>query len=546
MAPSAGRWRPTATSFPIATPRRGCFVWLSLVLGGCNDLAESPERTVSVQQPPAAPWPQELFVRDTSVLALEVTDDQGVRVTGLHVAWQSSDEDVVETRAIPPATTSHEDSLLAQLRIQIVTHRRGDAEISARVEQPGLAVALISQVVRVKERWSLVSAGGDHTCGLTIDHAAYCWGSGLLGNGFSGVSLIPTRVAGDLQFTTLAAGRSFTCGISAEGIGYCWGNNESGELGNGTTSDRFIPAPISSGVTLTSITAGSAYACALSGTSGYCWGFNTLGQLGDARVDRGFSLPTPDPPFDNCAPITGDVRCSKTPRQVRNPDEEDGPVLLSAIGPSEEHTCGLLNDGKAICWGQHARWGNLSLMPSDASIPVPGSLVFGALTSGLFHSCAIEKGANAVHCWGYDTYGQLGNPAAASNVACDTAPCSLVPVPVQGAAKFVQVSAGGNTTCATTEAGDGFCWGSNEFGQLGNGDSPLITTCHQVACSLEPVQMRTPAGSHLASISVGRQHACGVAFDGAAYCWGDGSGGKLGNNTTTRSAIPVRVEEPRD
>ncbi len=82
-----------------------------------------------------------------------------------------------------------------------------------------------------------VSPGGDHTCGVTAGGAAYCWGAnslGQVGDGTAGSDrLTPVPVAGGLQFGPINAGLAHTCAVTTEHQAYCWGNNNQGELGDG-------------------------------------------------------------------------------------------------------------------------------------------------------------------------------------------------------------------------------------------------------------------------------------------------------------------------
>ena len=128
-----------------------------------------------------------------------------------------------------------------------------------------------------------LDAGQDHTCGLTLGGAASCWGangSGQLGASGSGSST-PVTVQGGLTFTKLSSGGLHTCAVTSSGEAYCWGENSSGQLGNGTTSNSNSPVPVQGGLTFVSVSAGGAHTCGMSTEgSAYCWGENSVGQLG--------------------------------------------------------------------------------------------------------------------------------------------------------------------------------------------------------------------------------------------------------------------------
>jgi alpha-tubulin suppressor-like RCC1 family protein len=131
-----------------------------------------------------------------------------------------------------------------------------------------------------------VSAGRGRTCGVTTDGAAYCWGSGVLGNG-SDTSTTPVAVAGGLTFASVSTGDSYTCGVTTGGTAYCWG----GGLLAGANHYSATPVAVASGLTFASVSAGWTHACGVTtGGVAYCWGTNAHGELGDGTTtDR----PTP-------------------------------------------------------------------------------------------------------------------------------------------------------------------------------------------------------------------------------------------------------------
>jgi alpha-tubulin suppressor-like RCC1 family protein len=97
-------------------------------------------------------------------------------------------------------------------------------------------------------RFREVTAGEFHTCGVATGNVAYCWGADFnfqLGSGaLGGEGLTPVPVAGGLRFRQLSAGGDHTCGVTTGNVAYCWGTNTSGELGNGTTSPSHTPVAV--------------------------------------------------------------------------------------------------------------------------------------------------------------------------------------------------------------------------------------------------------------------------------------------------------------
>jgi alpha-tubulin suppressor-like RCC1 family protein len=82
-----------------------------------------------------------------------------------------------------------------------------------------------------------VSPGGDHACGVSTENLAYCWGSNSLGQLGTATGaadrLSPTAVSGGLKFKAIHAGMGHTCGVTLDDKAYCWGYNGQGQLGNG-------------------------------------------------------------------------------------------------------------------------------------------------------------------------------------------------------------------------------------------------------------------------------------------------------------------------
>jgi alpha-tubulin suppressor-like RCC1 family protein len=89
-----------------------------------------------------------------------------------------------------------------------------------------------------------LAVGQLHTCGVSNQYEAFCWGRGKAGQlGFQEEQVpTPTRVETELRFSSLAAGARHTCGISLEGRAYCWGWGQRGQLGHGRNDNS--PKPV--------------------------------------------------------------------------------------------------------------------------------------------------------------------------------------------------------------------------------------------------------------------------------------------------------------
>ena len=157
-----------------------------------------------------------------------------------------------------------------------------------------LTVASIPQPVTGGLSFTEIASGMDHACGITADGTAYCWGRSReyqLGHepGDYGFRVDPVPVSGGLKFTTLAGGWTHTCGITTDGTAYCWGEGLVGQLGDGANLEQQSPVPVLGGLKFQSISTGRYHTCGLA-TDGlaYCWGDNTSGQLGSGTPNANF------------------------------------------------------------------------------------------------------------------------------------------------------------------------------------------------------------------------------------------------------------------
>jgi alpha-tubulin suppressor-like RCC1 family protein len=200
---------------------------------------------------------------------------------------------------------------------------------------------------------------------------------------------------------------------------------------------------------------------------------------------------------------------------------------LSGAAAGVSFGCARKSDGTVWCWGSNGNGGKLgdgTGVSSNVPVQVKGLTGAETIAAGRGHACASTT-AKEVYCWGTNTFGQLGDPAKGS---------SNVPVKVPAglpAARAISIAAGGFHTCAVFEGGDVYCWGKNDNGQIGTG----MTSDKETS----PLKVTLPKAA--AEVVAGDLFTCARLIDGSVYCWGFGPYGQLGNSASASSSVPVSV-----
>ncbi len=194
------------------------------------------------------------------------------------------------------------------------------------------------------------------------------------------------------------------------------------------------------------------------------------------------------------------------------------------VAAGASHNCLLDGAGHAICWGRASdgQLGGDSTPVTAGPAPVSGGRSFTSIAAGESHTCGLTPLGEA-WCWGSDRNGQLGLGAPSSG-ACPLGPCATAPAKVAGNLTLTLLAASGDESCGLTATGVAWCWGLNTFGQLG---APAADSCPDGACSRTPVMVS--GGHHFDRLSVSSNgHVCGLTTEGSAWCWGLNHHGQLG------------------
>lgn len=336
-----------------------------------------------------------------------------------------------------------------------------------------------------------ISAGSYHTCGLTTDGTAWCWG-GATGPGGSSSGGRAAPVPGGHRFTQIGAGRYHNCALSTEGIVHCWTPGETGAGFCGPSDCGEVPEAVGARV-FQALAVGAQHSCALDLEGGaWCWGFNWMGETGSTRFGQ----------------------------TERDPIPVSDSLVFADIDANHGYTCALTVQGELYCWG----WGdvgqlavadrpqcdtNLAGAVHCSAKPILSSTAdrFTGISAGPSHACALNDEQHAM-CWGDNGQGQLGDSWFGVR---------FTPGPATDRSWSV-IEPGLGITCGITNSGNTYCWGLNQNGQLGTG----------TALDLTPTPQQVAGDVTFTELSAGLGHVCALTTTGAAYCWGDNRALQLG------------------
>jgi len=343
----------------------------------------------------------------------------------------------------------------------------------------------------VKYTAKALSAGDAHTCAILSDDSLKCWGlnaSGQLGIGNllskgdarseMGNNLPKVNLGTGKTAKFVSAGVGHTCAILNDDTLKCWGANTSGQLGYGNyvalNAPSASPVTFENGRTVRAVSAGIAHTCViLDDNTVHCWGNNADGQLG---LENNTNV---NAPSANAVYLGADLTATQ----------------ISSRG---DHSCAILNDGSAKCWGNN-RTGQLGQNNDNSTLPTIGAF-------------ADQMGNNLPAIYLGD--GRTALAITTSNLA------------QAGTSYF------GNT-CVILDDYTVKCWGANALYQLGRGiggTSSIGDNPAEMAAIL-PISLGT--GLNAQQISLGAQHVCAVLGSYTIKCWGWAGRGQLGQGRFT-------------
>lgn len=311
------------------------------------------------------------------------------------------------------------------------------------------------QVVDLPVRAVQVAAGVERSCAVTEDIKVWCWGrswGGSITPGLANGITSPVEVTGVSDLTHVRLGYRFTCGWASDASVHCWGINDFGQLlADGEGNALYASGPFE--FMPDDIVLGRSHGCFVGGTAVHCWGNNAQGQLGSPMATAYESAP-----IAVQAPFVG----------------------ASRIAAGRNHTCAVGDDGLVYCWGDNTvsqiTADTTNLVEPPTAIAWDGLASVELLAAGESTTCAwLDDGS--LYCWGGDrggnwgidiAYDELVFPPRRSDVADE------LPEPP------VQMTMGVGHICVRSASERLWCWGRDNWQQLGGIDPPPGRTIAEI------------------------------------------------------------------
>lgn len=393
----------------------------------------------------------------------------------------------------------------------------------AATARPPLPLGNVEQIV----------AGEAFTCVRGSGGAVRCWGSntlGQLGQGDPAPYRTDVSASSTIRFDTdekvieIAAAYETACALFEGGSVRCWGGNGAGERGSGDTVAKgrspgdmasLTPVDLGPDRAATRLYGGTRHFCVIlrSGGQVACWGHGRdndgrYGWLGNGRAGHVGDEP-------------GEMGSSLTLVPL--------PEATKELALAFASTCALGESGAVRCFGV-SRGGQLGIGPittedgsQDIDADVASAPVIATGVVALFGngpSYAAKSGDANTVTWGSNVDGRLGlgNAGEVHAPTALAAPTDIVSV----------VSRSGHR-CVLLLGGDLHCFGKGDFGRLGYGDTE--TRGNTPATSLAAATK--PALTRVSAVAVGGDHTCALRDDRTLVCWGKNDNGQLGYGDTT-------------
>lgn len=203
-------------------------------------------------------------------------------------------------------------------------------------------------------------------------------------------------------------------------------------------------------------------------------------------------------------------------------------IVQPQVSAGSDHTCAVADTGAVSCWGKNdvGQLGDGTTTQRLTPVGVVGLPEIRTVAAGSGSTCALATN-NTVWCWGSNEKGQLGNGVTSAAGVAHPVPTQVLAL----GATAIQVTGGTTNYCAARTSNEAWCWGGNDYGEMGTLSASNPQTTPIKVNITEPVSR----------VSAGYTHACAALKDGQVRCWGYNASGMLGDGTTTPRPEPVGV-----
>lgn len=412
------------------------------------------------------------------------------------------------------------------------------------VTSVGTPVSVLGQV----KTFCQIQGTQTHSIGLDKNGGVWCWGynyHGQLGRNSTASVRTPYKISGvNKTFCVIDVGEAVSHAIDKNGKIWSWGFNMWGKLGDGTVITRSTPVAIGgTNKTFCDVSGGQYYSIALDHNNNV-WGWGNMTYLNDHPIKplkssgikiysitagTNMSMAISSEDFMLYAWGYNNLGCLGVNLGTvsrRSPLSTVGATKTFRLISTYNYTsAGIDTTGKLWTWGsnQYGQLGINSIICRSTPVNVGGTArTYCKISSGSSFMTSIDKDGN-VWCWGLNNYGQLGDNSIV---------CRSTPVSVQGEKKtFAKISSGSHTV-ALTLSGIAWAWGVNTSGCLGTANTTSRRT---------PTMVSGVGKTFCEISSSGYNHTLAIDKDGKLWAWGANTYGGLGDDTNTSRLTPVNV-----
>jgi len=315
------------------------------------------------------------------------------------------------------------------------------------------------------------------------------------------------------EWAYISAGVGHTVAIRTDGTLWAWGYNSYGQLGDGTTTSRATPIRIGTAANWSSVSASRRHTVAIRADGSlWAWGDNRNGQLGDGTTTN-----------------------RTTPTRIGTATN------WASVSAGWSHTVAIRTDGSLWAWGfnHSGQLGDSTTEDRLTPTRIGTATNWASISTGHSRTVAIRTDGS-LWAWGSNWGGELGDGTITTWVNNND---RHSPVRIGTATNWAFVSAGNSHTIAIRTDGTLWAWGSNRYGQLGDGMGGGEWTDPDRGRHTTPVRIGT--STNWVSVSAGSSRTVAIRADGTLWAWGENRG-QLGDGTTEARLTPIKIGTATD